>query len=83
MRTSGFNYTDDTAIENDRFDLQTCRVSKQRHHLATSWCKSFGPEHRHVAVSIASSTCVVSIVSNHSIGSHAQKCLDNNHFCEY
>lgn len=54
VRTSPVKSSDDTAIEHDRSDLQTRRVSKQRHHLASSWCKNFGLEHRHVAASVES-----------------------------
>jgi hypothetical protein len=68
IHTSGISSTDDTAIEFDRSDLQTCRVSKQRHYLATSWCKDFGLERRHVAASVASSIPLVSTVPDSRSG---------------
>ena len=42
IRTSRAKSSDDTAIEHDQSDLQTCCVSKQRHYLASSWYENFG-----------------------------------------
>jgi hypothetical protein len=81
--TSGVKSTNNTAIEQNRSDLRRCRVSKQRHHLATPWCRFFGQNCRHVAASVASLISLVSIVPNLSPGSRVRVCLGNHHLYKY
>ena len=71
-RNSRVNPVDGTAIEHDRSDLRTCRVSKQRHLLASCWRSIFCLERRQVAASVASSISLVFIVPNFSAGSRKQ-----------